>query len=172
MDPIPRNDSLYQRWGNLYRRKLVPLVAARSKAIITVSNYEKQRIISRLGIDESKIEVIYNGLNENHFRIYSDEKVLTRVKQQYKLPDEFILFLGNPSGRKNPMGVIEAYLMYASRVDNPLPLVTPGLSHKYIATAMRHLKAHHDFEKFITPGLIKDEDLPYVYILRKTLLRL
>src|SRR5690349_10395502 len=98
MDAIPPNDSLYQRWGNLYRRKLVPLVASRSKAIITVSNYEKERIVGRLGIEESKIEVIYNGLNENHFRIYNDPDALARVRQQYKLPENFILFLGNPSG--------------------------------------------------------------------------
>lgn len=170
MDAIPPNDSLYQRWGNLYRRKLVPLVASRSKAIITVSNYEKERIVGRLGIEESKIEVIYNGLNENHFRICNDTNVLARVRQLYQLPENFILFLGNPSGRKNPMGVIEAYLIYASKVENPLPLVTPGLSNKYIASAMRHLKLNHDINNFITPGYIKDEDLPYVYNLSSVFL--
>jgi glycosyltransferase involved in cell wall biosynthesis len=163
MDPIPPRDSLYQRWGNLYRRKVVPLVSARSKAIITVSNYEKQRIISRLGIEESKIKVIYNGLNENHFRITHNKEELQRVKRTYNLPEKFILFLGNPSGRKNPTGVIEAYLMYCSKVQNPLPLVTPGLGAKYIAMAMRNLKVHNGNEKFITPGYIREEDLPYVY---------
>jgi glycosyltransferase involved in cell wall biosynthesis len=163
MDPIPPRDSLYQRWGNLYRRKLVPLVTSRSKAVITVSNYEKQRIISRLGIDDSKIQVIYNGLNENHFKIINDPSALGRVRRQYGLPDNFILYLGNPSGRKNPLGVIEAYFMYCSKVHNPLPLVVPGLTQKYIAMAMRTLKVHAEKAAFITPGYIKEEDLPYVY---------
>ena len=170
MDPIPRNDSLYQRLGNHYRRKLVPLVTARSAAVITVSNYEKERIISRLGIDENKIEVIYNGINEEHFKIHSDKTILDRVRATYNLPEDFILFLGNPAARKNPLGVIEAYMMYASKVENPLPLVTPGLTQKYIINALRDLNAEYDDSRFISPGYIKEEDLPYVYNLSSVFL--
>jgi glycosyltransferase involved in cell wall biosynthesis len=170
MDPIPPRDSLYQRWGNLYRRKLVPLVTPRSEAVITVSHYEKERIISRLGVDENKVQVIYNGLNENHFRICNDKNQLARVRKQYNLPMDFILYLGNPSGRKNPIGVVEAYLMYCSKVENPLPLVAPGLTQKYISMAMRPLKVPAGTGQFITPGYIKEEDLPYVYNLSSVFL--
>lgn len=163
MDPIPKNDSLYQRAGNQYRRHFVPLITPRSKAIITVSNYEKERIVSRLGIDEKKIDVVYNGMNEERYKICDDVKTLMKVKNQYKLPDNFILFLGNPSGRKNPLGVIEAYVIYASKVEHPLPLVAPGLTSKFIINALRKLNAPYDPKKFITPGYIKDEDLPFIY---------
>jgi glycosyltransferase involved in cell wall biosynthesis len=165
MDPIPRNDTWYQRIGNRYRRNLVPLISERSKAIITVSQYEKDRIISRLGIDDKKIEVIYNGINQKHFRIINDPEALKRVRTTYNLPANFILFLGNPAVRKNPLGVLEAYAMYASKTPNPLPLVTPGLSHKFIAHALRHLNTEFNPARFITPGYIKDEDLPHLYAL-------
>lgn len=170
LDPIPRNDSWYQRVGNQYRRKMVPLVSNRSKTIITVSKYEKDRIVSRLGIDEQKIEVIYNGINEQHFRVCKDKRVLDRVKTEYQLPDQYILFLGNQSGRKNPMGVIEAYLLYAAKVFKPLPLVAPGLSQKFIQQALRTLNGTYDPSLFITPGYIKDEDLPYLYTLSEVFL--
>jgi glycosyltransferase involved in cell wall biosynthesis len=163
MDPVPRNDSWYQRTGNLYRRKIVPLVTPLSSAIITVSHYEKERIISRLGVDERKIEVVYNGINEKHFCPCNNPKVLAYVRHKYRLPEKFILFLGNPTGRKNPLGVIEAYVMYASKVKNPLPLVTPGLTQKFITQALKKLNAGYDPQRFITPGYIKDEDLPYIY---------
>src|SRR5690606_19698832 len=120
MDPIPRNDSWYQRMGNHYRRKIVPLVSPRSKVIITVSNYEKERIVSRLRVDEKKVEVVYNGINEQHFQVGHDPTKRRLVRERYKLPDRFILFLGNTSGRKNPLGVIEAYLMYAASCERPL----------------------------------------------------
>jgi glycosyltransferase involved in cell wall biosynthesis len=170
MDPIPRNDNWYQRFGNLYRRKLIPLVSPRSEKIITVSQYEKARILSRLPIDESKIEVIYNGINEKHFRVCTDVKRLNWVRVTYSLPKHFILFLGNPSFRKNPTGVIEAYVIYASKVDNPLPLVTPGLSQKYIIDTLKHLNAEYDPNRFITPGYIREEDLPVVYALSEVFL--
>lgn len=170
MDPIPRNDNWYQRFGNLYRRKLVPLVSPNSESIITVSQYEKERIISRLMVDEKKIDVVYNGINEKHFRICTNTREATRVALAYGLPKQFILFLGNPSFRKNPMGVIEAYVMYSSKAENPLPLVTPGLSQKYIQDALKGLKANYDPAQFITPGYIKEEDLPYVYALSEVFL--
>lgn len=170
MDPIPRKDSWYQRLGNHYRRMVVPLISPNSSAIITVSHYEKQRIVSRLGIDEKKIEVVYNGINEKHFCRCGNERVLERVRHTYSLPENFILFLGNPSGRKNPLGVIEAYVMYASRVSDPLPLVTPGLTQKFIAHALKKLNAEYDPKRFITPGYIRDEDLPFVYNLSELFL--
>jgi glycosyltransferase involved in cell wall biosynthesis len=163
MDPIPRNDTWYQRFGNQYRRNLVPLVSDRSSAIITVSQYEKERIVSRLGVDEKKIEVIYNGINEKHFHVFHDPAAVKRVRYKYNLPPNFILFLGNPAVRKNPLGVIEAYVMYATKTENPLPIVTPGLSQKYISHVLRQLNATYDPAKFITPGYINDEDLPCVY---------
>ncbi len=170
MDPIPRNDNLYQRVGNHYRRHLVPIVTPRSEAVITVSNYEKERIISRLSIDESKIQVIYNGINEKHFRICDCPTEKSKVRLYYGLPEKFILFLGNPSFRKNPTGVIEAYVMYASKVENPLPLVTPGLSETYVTQELRKLNATCDPKLFITPGYIKEEDLPIVYGLSEVFL--
>jgi glycosyltransferase involved in cell wall biosynthesis len=170
MEPIPRKDSWYQRFGNQYRRNLVPLVANRSSAIITVSHHEKERIISQLGVDEKKLDVIYNGINEERFRPYNDVNALKQVRKRYKLPPNFILFLGNTTGRKNPIGVIEAYLIYASKVGNPLPLVTPGLSQKFVAQALRSLKAEYDPEKFVTPGYIQDEDLPFIYTLSELFL--
>jgi glycosyltransferase involved in cell wall biosynthesis len=171
MDAIPPQDTFYQRFGNLYRRKLVPIVSPRSSAIITVSQYEKERIASRLAVDEKKIEVIYNGINEEHFKLYTSRKILVdMVQHDYNLPREFILFLGNPSGRKNPLGVIEAYVMYSSKVENPLPLVTPGLSQKFVANALKQLNVSYDPNLFITPGYIRDQDLPYVYSLCKLFL--
>lgn len=170
MDPIPRNDNMYQRFGNHYRRRLVPLVTPRSEAVITVSNYEKERIISRLSIDEKRIEVIYNGINNNHFKLCDFPKEKLRVKLHYGLPEKFILFLGNPSFRKNPTRVIEAYVMYASKVNNPLPLVTPGLSQKYVMHELKRLNAPYDPTLFISPGYIKEEDLPIVYGLSEVFL--
>jgi glycosyltransferase involved in cell wall biosynthesis len=170
MDPIPRNDNTYQRFGNHYRRRLVPLVTPRSEAVITVSNYEKERIISRLSIDEKKIEVIYNGINNKHFRMCDCPHEKAKVKLTYGLPEKFILFLGNPSFRKNPAGVIEAYVMYASKVRNPLPLVTPGLTQKYVMHELKMLNATFDPKLFITPGYIMEEDLPIVYGLSEVFL--
>lgn len=165
MDTIPSGDTMYQRFGNHYRRRIVPFVTPRSKAIITVSEYEKERIIKRLGIDPEKIHVVYNGINESRFHPRFGDAVKQVVRQKYGLPDEFILYLGNQSFRKNPEGAIEAYVKYATETRNPIPLVTPGLSVKFVHKKLRELKYPYDKHRFITPGYIDDDDLPVLFTL-------
>lgn len=170
MDTIPENDSSYQRFGNLYRRKVVPLVTPRSKAVITVSQYEKERILKRLNVKPERIHVIYNGLNEKRFHRNGDPAIKRAVKHKYNLPEEYILFLGNRSYRKNSARIIQAYVEYAQQVEKPVPLVTPGLSQNYIAEKLKELAFHYDRSLFITPGYIAEEDLPAVYQLSKVFL--
>jgi glycosyltransferase involved in cell wall biosynthesis len=163
MDAIPSGDSAYQRFGNHYRRRVVPLVTPRSKAIITVSEYEKSRIVERLGIRPERIQVIYNGINEMRFHANYDQNTKAGVRKKYGLPQDFILFIGNQSFRKNSGRAIEAYVRYASTTPQPMPLVTPGLPQKVVAEKLKELKYPYTREQFITPGYISDIDLPVLY---------
>lgn len=170
MDAIPENDTFYQRFGNYYRRKIVPIITPRSKAVITVSQYEKERIVSLLGIAKEKIHVVYNGINEKRFYKHPNLTNRQGILAKYTLPDNFILFLGNTSFRKNSFGVIEAYIKYAAKSENPIALVMPGLPEKFVADKLRELKYPYDKHKFITPGYIEEADLPFVYGLSKVFL--
>jgi glycosyltransferase involved in cell wall biosynthesis len=169
MDEISDKDTFYQRFGNHYRRRIVPLVTPRSEVVITVSQYEKDRIVSRLGVDPHKVHVVHNGINEKQFcqrRVTNYES----LRKKYNLPEEYILFLGNTSYRKNSARVLEAYVKYTEQAKNPLPLVTPGLTRNYIANKLSSLKHAFDKRKFITPGYVSDEDLPSIYTLCKAFL--
>ena len=64
----------YQRFGNLYRRMVVPLAAKKSKRVVTVSEFEKKRISEFMGLKENLIS-IYNGVGE-HFKVISNNKLL------------------------------------------------------------------------------------------------
>ncbi len=163
MDRIPRDDPFYQRFGNQYRRTMVPLVTPRSKVVITVSEYEKQRIVKRLHIDPDRVHVIYNGLNEQRFNLNGDRDTGSSIRRKYALPEDYILFLGNVSARKNPDRVIEAYVAYAAATENPMALVTPGLPQSFIIRKLRSLGYPYNPNQFITPGYIIDADLPWLY---------
>jgi glycosyltransferase involved in cell wall biosynthesis len=163
MDAIPSQDTFYQRFGNHYRRRIVPLVTPKSKAVITVSQHEKERIVNRLGIDPAKIHVIYNGINENRFNIRHSANEKKAVREKYQLPHRFILFLGNPAFRKNPERAIEAYVKYATQTTHPLPLVTPGLPESFVVQKLAELNFPYNSQQFITPGWIADEHLPVLY---------
>lgn len=171
MDPATSaQDPWYRRVGNIYRRKLVPMITSRSEAIITVSEYVKNKIVNELGIDGNKIYVIYNGLNEQRFRVQDDPMALEHVRCRYALPPAFILYLGNETMRKNPERTLEAYCQYVAKSDAPLPLVTPGLSRHFIRRKLSKLNALQNETYVTTPGYIRDEDLPGVYSMSRMFL--
>lgn len=163
MDPISLKDSLYQQFGNYYRRHLVPLVTGKSNAVITVSHYEKERILKRIKIDERKVRVIYNGIDEKRFTLLHDLKKAEEVKRRYNLPPGFILFIGNTAARKNAIRVIDAYTRYASGVQKPLPIVTPGLPKEFIKSKLAAINQLAKQKYFVSPGYIEDADLPFLY---------
>src|ERR1035437_4650275 len=101
--------SMYQRFGNIYRRLLVPPALKNSKKIITVSNFEKERIRNFFGWpDDGHVIAIYNGVND-YFKPIYDDNILSKVKNQYNLPDNFFFFLGNTDPKKNTIGVLRAF---------------------------------------------------------------
>lgn len=170
MDAIPAGDTLYQRFGNHYRRKIVPSVIHRSKAVITVSHFEKQRIVKRLGIPEEKVHVVYNGLNEIRFHTGVTPTRRRTVQNRYDLPETFILFLGNEATRKNPARVVDAYLRYASTHEQPMPMVTPGLSDAFLNDKLHKLNSLDKRHLFVAPGYIRDEDMAALYAMSQVFL--
>ncbi|MDO8896917.1 MAG: glycosyltransferase [Bacteroidales bacterium] len=100
----------YQKFGNMYRRYVVPKIVKKSKKIITVSHFEKDRIKNFFGFPESdnRLVAIYNGVGE-HFHPVEDETFLKKIKERYQLPEKYAFFLGNTDPKKNTKGVLQAF---------------------------------------------------------------
>lgn len=100
LEKVDFKGTAYQNFGNLYRRYVVPRVVRKSELVITVSNYERKVIIDKLGLPEEKVQVVYNAVN-GRFNSRYDNKTINAFRKQYKLPERFILFLGNTAPKKN-----------------------------------------------------------------------
>lgn len=88
-------------------------------AIITVSNCSKTDIKKYLGIEDNKITVTYLAAYECFKPINTSSK-LTQVKNKYKLPDNFVLYVGDVNYNKNLPNLVKAM------VNIPVPLVIVG----------------------------------------------
>ncbi|TAH27662.1 MAG: glycosyltransferase family 1 protein [Cytophagales bacterium] len=159
----------YQNFGNLYRRFVVPKVVKNAKAIITVSEFEKQQILNGLEIDQKKIEVIYNAINNKFHCNYSSDE-LKRVRIQYKLPNEFILFLGNKAPKKNTENVVKAYIKYLLSSPNVLPLVILDYEKHLVEAILKTINSERYIDSFCFPGYISSAEIPKLYNLAKLFL--
>lgn len=154
--------TLYQRVGNLYRRWNVPLAAKKSKLICTVSDYERERIIDRLKVSPEKVVTVYNGVGE-HFKKITDTNILNSLRQKYKLPENYILFLGNPAPKKNVHGLLQALAILKKENKLTLPVVIPDLSRQYILQLLQDLDEGNLIADIVACGYIPNTDLPGIY---------
>lgn len=81
-----------------YRRLVVPHILKVCKKIITVSQFECNRIRHTLNIPSERITAIYNGYS-THFRQLSD--INMDIVQKYIPQKDFLFFLGNTDPKKN-----------------------------------------------------------------------
>lgn len=99
----------------------------RSDKIITVSESSKNDIIKFLNVDESKIEIVYNGVDYEKFNKYYTEDIKLIVRNKYNLPQNYILYMGTLEPRKNIDSIIEAFALIKKQEDfDNIKLVIAG----------------------------------------------
>ena len=153
------NKSLYQNLGWFYRRLVVPRILRKCQYIITVSNFEKNNIISKLNIPQERIRMIYNGYNE-WFKPTQDTD---QVYKKYIDDLGYFFFLGNTDPKKNTERTLIAYSMYLEKSDVKRKLLMADLDKGYLDDIIErnHIENIRDF--IVMPGYIVNSDLPYIY---------
>ncbi len=153
------NRSWYQKFGRVYRRLVVPHVAKRSAAIVTVSNFEKERISCCFPTKSKNIEVVYNGYGE-HFREYDEWESVVR---KYSDAQGYLLFLGNTDPKKNVETTLVAYHKYLERSNIKRKLLIADLSEEEFERVIKtnNIESLREYVKLL--GYVPNGDLPYLY---------
>jgi glycosyltransferase involved in cell wall biosynthesis len=100
-------------------RVLVPKTLDKVSKVIAVSKNTKRDIVEEFGIDEEKIEVVYEGVLENK-EICANITGFESIKKKYGINDKFILFLGTIEPRKNITSLIRAFRNAFMVYESPL----------------------------------------------------
>ena len=155
--------SYYQRFGNIYRRFVVPRIIRKCKKIITVSEFEKQRISEFFGPDAGrKLEVVYNGVGD-YFRHVEDSSERDRVKAKYNLPERYFFFLGNTDPKKNTRGVIKAYSDFVRKQGNEIKLVMIDYHSEELAKIGEDIGNPEIMRDIHLTGYVINSELPAIY---------
>lgn len=153
--------SLYQRFGNLYRRLVVRKNLKEAKKIITVSHFERKRFEEYLNLPKGLLSVVYNGVG-THFKPTNDLVSLDSVKLKYNLPDKYILFLGNTDPKKNTANTIIAFARYTEENEADINLVVADLDPSRVKKILEDENLGQHFNKIHFTGYIANTDLPAV----------
>lgn len=156
--------SLYQRFGNVYRSLVVPIVAGRAKHIITVSAFQRQLIIKRLNISPTKVSVVYNGADERFFETMPSKRIQS-IGKKYGIDGfPYIFFLANTEPRKNTSGVLKAFALFCKQFpEYSHKLVIKGLSAEQLGKRIADCGASEYADRIHWVGYIDYADLPALY---------
>jgi glycosyltransferase involved in cell wall biosynthesis len=138
-------------------RFLLPRLSARSRLVITDSNYSKIRIMQAFRISENKICVIPCGVDTNFFRPRTHLEQAA-VRRKYGLSDAYLLFTGSLERRKNLGRLICAFSKIEAAFA-PLRLAIVGAS----GAAFRKLELAEMTSSVQWLGYVDDRDLPAIY---------
>jgi glycosyltransferase involved in cell wall biosynthesis len=81
----------------------------RASRIFAVSNFTKTEVENLFGVPSSKIEVVYNAIDERFLRGHASEADKQSLAERYLVNYPFILYAGRISPHKNLVRIIEAF---------------------------------------------------------------
>ncbi|MFP3565393.1 glycosyltransferase family 4 protein [Paraburkholderia sp. SIMBA_030] len=150
---LPENYSWKFR---LWYRFAFSILKHSASHIVTVSEFSKKRIMARLGIDESRVSVVWNGVD--HFeKIAVDKSILSRLNLRH---DGYVLAVGNLSVGKNLARVLRAIEQLSERHDWKF-VVAGGCDLRIFNPKA---KAGYDLsENIIAAGFVSDGELRALY---------
>lgn len=153
-------DSVTKAW---YESKLE--YVKKSDIVFTVSNYSKKMISKHLGIDEEKIFVTYNAVDDEKFKpILIDDEVKRNILAKYGINKGFILYVGGADEHKNLTRLYEAFSKLPPNILSNYELVMVGKELKSSETKERYVAKKFNIDHKINfPDFVPDNDLVYLY---------
>jgi glycosyltransferase involved in cell wall biosynthesis len=139
---------------------MMPRFLRAADAVIAVSEHTRRDAIRTYGVEESKIRVIYEGVDRRFKQQPAD--AIVAVRRRYGLPDTFLLTVGTIEPRKNLTSLLHAY--HALRNEGAeFGLVIVGKKGWLYADFFQTLDELGLEGDVVLPGFVPDEDLPAVY---------
>lgn len=152
---------LPHRLAYVYARSSLWVATHRASRVLTVSETSKRDILRYFRVPESKIDVIYNAIDERLGEATDAE--LAEVRERYQLNDPFVLYAGNIKPHKNLERLIEAFnTLRRGELEHVKLLIIGDEISKY--PALRRAVHRHKLHKHVRFfGFVPDKTLASLY---------
>jgi len=147
------HDLIFMRFPEFYSAIDARIYTAKVKyackhadRIVAISNQTATDIVNFLGVDRSKIDIIYQGCHPSFKRMSTREEI-EDLKSRYRLPERYLLNVGTIEKRKNALLIVKSLLHIPET--SRLPLVLVGKETSY-SNQIKAFVVKHRLEKWVT----------------------
>ncbi|MDQ3045990.1 MAG: glycosyltransferase family 4 protein [Bacteroidota bacterium] len=125
--------------------------------IIAISEETKRDIEKFYFIPESKIKVVYQSCDEVYYQDVS-EFTKSAIIEKYKLPADYLLYVGTIEERKNLLTIVKAL-----KSVKDIPLVVVGNKRSYFQKVAEYIQLHKLQKRVIFLENVENSELPVIY---------
>ncbi|MGL5067415.1 MAG: glycosyltransferase family 4 protein [Sarcina sp.] len=159
--PLKMPETVSNNYLKIFDTEL-PKILNSISGIITVSNYSKDDIHRTLGFPKEKIFVTHLAA-ESQYKALDKKACKLFLKQHYNLDDNYILYVGGFSPRKNILGLIDAFSKSISSLDPSTKLIVIGRKGLSYETYKSRAIALGIEDRVIFTGFIPTNHMPIFY---------
>lgn len=151
--PVPDENRWEHYQARLRHWVIYKRVAARARAILTVSQFSADRIMHHLGVPASRIHVVYNGVSQSFYQ--PDPAAWAGLRDTLALAEgePFFVYAGGLKAKKNGGGIIAAWRIFEAQRKAGRLVILGHHDEAMLGTAKREL------QRAIFPGRLTDEQL-------------
>ncbi len=136
--------------------------AAKARKIIAISEQTKKDLVTRMGVEEGKISVIYPAAAREFRPAGPEEK--KRVKEKYAGGNDYLLHVGTLEPRKNLEFLIDVFMeMIIMGRDNGVNLLLVGAKGWKYASIFDRIAEYGLRDRVFWAGYAEFSDLPALY---------
>lgn len=126
----------HDRWIYQFKTRVA---LERADLVIAISQATKEDILRHYNVAENKIKVIYQSYDPVFDQPVSEGEV-AEILASYRLPAEYLLYVGSVTYRKNLMVVLRA--LQATEEKKRIPLLVAGKGKDYQKRAEEYIRQH------------------------------
>ena len=135
--------------------------AARSDAVIAISEATKRDILAEYPVNPTQVHVVYEGADAR-FHPY-DDRVLATFRTRLGLTKPYILFVSQWRPHKGLPELVSAFAAFKAATNLPHVLVVTGKPSSDFPEILNAIDQSPVRADIITPGFVDDADMPHLY---------
>ncbi len=148
--------------NRIYLNLMMPRFLRAADAVLSVSECTRRDVIQLYGTPAEKIHVIPEGVDAR-FKPVADPARLDRVREKYRLPQRFVLFVSTIEPRKNLPVLFEALALRRQQGAGMWPLALVGKPGWLYEPILRRITDLNLQDWIYRTGFVDDEDLAVLY---------
>jgi len=146
-----------------FRRKTYKPSAEKASRIITDAEFTRQTLIEKYHVPAAKVYPIFMGVDHTTFRSDQPQEELRRLREKYRLPEQFAFYPANTWPHKNHVRLVRAWALLRRRTSVTCPLVLTGKAREGHGSSLAEVEQQGLQQQILFLGYVPRREMPLLY---------